>query len=268
MTWLRRSTQLLTLIVVNLGFTPIFKVGVPCPVFYCYGCPWATFACPIGVFQTYAALGPFSALNAFPFYAIGLLGLFALVFGRFWCGWACPFGTIQDVVAWARRRRPDFIEMPRFPWTGFAVLIGALILAWIATDNLFCKVCPAGSLFAAIPQRFVNPDLDFGTFFYVHLGTLAISVVAFVLIGRFWCRYLCPLGIGIFGIFNRVSFLKVSPDMDKCSGCGKCMEVCPVKIAEPEDIENSLDCIRCGKCVEACPTNAIRISSAIRRRAS
>ena len=258
---LRRSTQLLSLIIVNIGFTPALKLGVVCPVFYCYGCPWAAFACPIGVFQTYAGLG------LFPFYAIGLLGLFALVFGRFWCGWACPFGTVQDLVVWARRRREDFIELPRFPWMGFVVLIGALIAAWIAADNLFCRVCPAGSLFAAIPHRVASPELSFGTYFYVHLGTLAMSIVAFVLVGRFWCRYLCPLGVGVFGVFNRVSFLKVSPDMHKCNDCGKCLKVCPVKIARPEDIENSIDCIRCGKCIEECPTKAIRISSTIGRQA-
>ena len=252
---LRLSTQVLTLFVVNLGFTPALKLGVVCPVFYCYGCPWATFACPIGVFQTYAAVG------MFPFYAIGLLGLFALVLGRFWCGWACPFGTIQDLVVWVRRRG-EFIELRRFPWPGFVVLAGAMIAAVIMADTMFCKVCPAGSLFAAIPQWFASRDeFTFGTFFYVHLGTLAAALIAFILVGRFWCRYLCPLGIGVFGVFNKVSFLKVKPDMDRC---GKCMDICPVKISEPEDIENSMDCIRCGKCIDACPTAAIHITSSVR----
>ncbi|UCC59453.1 MAG: 4Fe-4S binding protein [Dehalococcoidia bacterium] len=256
---LRWSTQLLTLFVVNLGFTPALKLGVVCPVFYCYGCPWATFACPIGVFQTYGAL------HAFPFYAVGLLGIFALLLGRFWCGWACPFGTVQDLVVWIRRRK-DFVELPRFPWTGFIVLVGAIIAAWIALDTLFCKVCSAGSLFAAIPQWFASRDeLSFGTFFYVHLGTLAVALIMFILVGRFWCRYLCPLGIGIFGIFNRVSFLKIKPDMDKCNNCGECLEICPVKIAEPEEIENSIDCIRCGKCIDRCPTEAIKITASARR---
>ena len=37
------------------------------PVFHCYSCPLATFACPIGV------LANFSALHLFPFFAVGML---------------------------------------------------------------------------------------------------------------------------------------------------------------------------------------------------
>ena len=252
---LRRATQLITLVLVNLGFVQILKTGGVCPVFYCYGCPWATFACPIGVFQTYAALGQF------PFYAIGLLGVFALALGRFWCGWACPIGAVQDLVMWVRRRG-DFISLRRYSWPSFIVLAGSLIAAWLAADVLFCKVCPAGSLFAAIPHRFVSPEFSFGTFFWVHIATLAIALVAFFLIGRFWCRYLCPLG-GVLGVFNRVSIVKIKLDMNKCDNCKECLSVCPVKIEEPEEIEDSIDCIRCGKCIDVCPTNAFQISASL-----
>jgi len=255
---LRRSTQLIILILVNIGFVQFLKTGAVCPFFYCYGCPLATFACPIGVFQNYAAVGQF------PFYAIGLLGVLALGFGRFWCGWACPFGTVQDLVIWIRRRG-DFISLRRYPWPSFLVLAGSIIAAWLATDALFCKICPAGSLFAAIPHRFASPELSFGTFFWVHIATLAIALVAFFLIGRFWCRYLCPLG-GILGVFNRVGIVNIKLDMTKCNNCKKCVNVCPVKIEEPEDIENSIDCIRCGKCIDTCPTNALRISASYKGR--
>ena len=253
---LRRFTQLIALVLVNLGFVQVLKTGVVCPFFYCYGCPVAAFGCPIGVLQTNIAVGQF------PFYALGSLGLFSLFLGRFWCGWACPFGTVQDLVMWLRRRQ-DFVKLSPAAWTKFLVLAGVLLSAWIATDTLFCKVCPAGSLFAAIPHWFVSPELSFGTFFYVHLITLAISLVAFFLIGRFWCRYLCPLG-GIFAAFNRLSILKLKLDMSRCTHCMQCLRVCPVKIENPEDIESSTDCIRCGKCIDACQPKAIRISASFR----
>ena len=257
MSRLRRSTQILSLILVNLGIIGILETGVVCPFFYCHGCPAAAFACPIGLLQNHAALGPF------PFYALGSLGLFAVVAGRFWCGWGCPFGTLQDLIVWVRRRRRDYVSLGTFPWGRLVVLAGALIAAWIATDTLFCKICPAGSLFGAIPHRFISPELSFGTFFYVHIGTLVIALVAFFLVGRFWCRYLCSLG-GALGLLNRVSILKVKLDMDKCTQCGECLEVCPTNIEEVEDIGGSSDCIRCGRCIDVCPTDAIKISASLR----
>ncbi len=252
---LRWATQIAALILVNIGFVQILKTGVVCPFFYCYGCPAAAFACPIGSLQTFAAVGPF------PLYAIGSLGVFGLLAGRFWCGWGCPFGTIQDVVARIRRRSDTWALRP-IAWPKYVVLAGTLLAAWIAADTLFCKVCPAGSLFAAIPQRFLSSELGFGTYFYVHIGTLVAAVVLFFLVARFWCRYLCPLG-GVLGLFNRVSILRVKLDRAKCTQCQKCLAVCPTGIVNIDDIGTSTDCIQCGKCIESCPSDALHISASL-----
>jgi len=253
---LRWATQFLALVLVNIGFVQVLKLGIPCPFFYCYGCPAAAFACPIGTFQHYAAL------QQFPFYALGAVGLFGLALGRFWCGWGCPFGTVQDLVMLVRRRG-DAFKLRRVPWLKFLVLAVIILLAWIFVDTLFCKVCPAGSLFAAIPHRFVSSELGFGTFFYVHLATLAAVLVAFFLVGRFWCRYLCPLG-AIFGAFNPVSLLKVKVDFSKCRRCEDCLKVCPAGIETLEEIESCTDCTRCGRCIDSCNNDALKISASFR----
>ncbi len=252
---IRWATQLGAIVLVNLGLVSLLKTGVVCPVFYCHACPAAAFACPIGSLQNFSAVGPF------PYYAIGSLGLFGLLAGRMWCGWACPFGTIQDVVAGIRRRK-EVRSLRVVAWPKYVVLGGTLIAAWLAADALFCKVCPAGSLFAAIPQRFVSPDLPFGAFFYVHIGTLVATVAAFFLFARFWCRYLCPLG-GALGLFNRVSILRVRLNKDKCTECRKCLDMCPTAIQALDGIGASTDCIQCGKCIEACPSGAISITASL-----
>ena len=258
MSKLRWTVQFIVLAIANLGLFRVLETGVPCPFFYCYACPAAAFACPIGVLQNYAIL------QQVPFYAIGVVGLFGLALGRFWCGWACPFGLVQDLVSLVRRgRSQDVLRLPRIAWTKFVVLIAVLILAGVVAETLFCKICPAGSLFAAIPQRFVSTELEFGTFFYVHLVTLAIALVLFVLVGRFWCRFLCPMG-AVLGLFNPVSILKVRVDFDKCSRCEDCLSVCPAKIEKLEDIESCTDCTRCGRCIESCGADAIKISAALR----
>ena len=253
---LRLAIQFLALIILNLGFTQSLKVGALCPAFYCYGCPWALFACPIGSLQNFTALGPF------PFYAIGTLGLFGLALGRTWCGWVCPFGTVQDLIM-RIRRRGNVVNPPPVPWMKYLSLVGILIAAWITVDAVFCKVCPSGSLFAAIPHRFASPEFDFGTFFYVHLITLAVAIVLFVIIGRFWCRYLCPLG-AIFGLFNRVSIVKIKLNREICDNCEQCLQVCPSNLSRVDDVGNSTDCIQCGKCVDECPSEAIKVSASIR----
>lgn len=256
---LRWTIQFAALAIANLGFVQILKIGVPCPFFYCHACPAAAFACPIGLLQNYAIL------QQVPFYAIGVLGLFGLALGRFWCGWACPFGLVQDLVSLVRRGRlRDILHLPRAAWVKFAVLAVVIFLAWLAVDTLFCKVCPAGSLFAAIPQRFVSTEFEFGTFFYVHLATLAAALVLFVLVGRFWCRYLCPMG-AVLGLFNPVSILKVRVDFSKCNSCESCLSACPARIEKLEDIENCTDCTRCCRCIESCSAGAIKISASLKR---
>jgi polyferredoxin len=74
------------------------------PVFHCYACPLATFACPIGV------IAQFSALHMFPFIAIGLLFIVAGTLGSIICGWVCPFGLLQDLAAKVPIRR---LKIPR-----------------------------------------------------------------------------------------------------------------------------------------------------------
>lgn len=254
---LRLVTQFLAIIVLNIGVNQSLKFGAICPAFFCYGCPWAAFSCPIGSLQTFTAIGPF------PFYTIGLLGIFSLALGRFWCGWVCPFGTVQDLVT-RIRSRSDVVSLPPIPWLKYLSLVGILIAAWIAAETLFCKVCPSGSLFAAIPHRIANGDkFDFGTFFYIHLVTLGVALILFVLFSRFWCRYLCPLG-AIFGAFNRISILKIKMDKHLCTNCEQCLKVCPANLSDVEQIGCSSDCIQCGKCIETCPVDAVCISASIR----
>ena len=142
------------------------------------------------------------------------------------------------------RRRQDFVKLSPAAWTKFLVLAGVLFSARLATDTLFCKVCPAGSLFAAIPHRFVSPELHFGTFFYVHLITLAISLVAFFFIGRFWCRYLCPLG-ALLAICGRSSLLRLQRKKEKGIK-GKAL-YCPMG-AEPGGNWRAAECVLCFNC--------------------
>jgi ferredoxin-type protein NapH len=64
------------------------------PGLNCYSCPGALGACPLGALQSSLS----GVLLRFPFYVLGLMLLFGLLFGRTVCGWLCPFGFIQELL--------------------------------------------------------------------------------------------------------------------------------------------------------------------------
>ena len=248
----RRIAQIAAFTASSLGFFRILKTGFVCPFLHCHGCPFATFGCPIGVLQNFIIDGQF------PFFAIGSLGVYGIAFGRAFCGWACPFGTLHDILSPSNRRKE--IKTKNYWYAKYAILFLTLALAWIALDTIFCKFCPSGSLFAAIPFRLLYPDFsEYGLYFYVHMLTLALAVVLALLISRFWCRYLCPMG-AISGAFNKVSSVNISLDQKKCEKCYACLEECGMGITKLEDIGHSTDCTLCGRCVEACSEQALRFT--------
>lgn len=49
-------------------------------------------------------------------------------------------------------------------------------------------------------------------------------------------------------------------DKEKCTGCGLCIDVCPVEAIELDDDIAKVDedtCTDCGACVDECPNEAI-----------
>jgi polyferredoxin len=245
----RKLIQIAAFVVSNLGFIGIFKTGFVCPFLYCHGCPFAAFGCPVGIIQN------FIIYQQFPLFTIGSLGIYGVIFGRVFCGWACPFGTMHDLLSYSNKKRS--IQTRNHWYIKYIILFLTLALAWFALDSVFCKYCPSGSLFAAIPFRLLYPEAaEFGLFFYTHMFTLVLTILLAILISRFWCRYLCPLG-AIAGVFNKVSMLTIDWDKEKCKMCKDCLEACKMGIREMKDISHSTDCTLCGNCVEACSEKAL-----------
>ena len=237
--------------------------GVCAPVFHCYACPLATFACPIGV------LAQFSALHVFPFIAVGILVLAGSAFGTLVCGWACPFGLLQDAAG--KIPTPKF-DLPR--WTGYfryVVLVGAVLaIPYFFGEHhpLFvCRFCPAGVLEAGVPnivkQAAARAPINWPN--AIKLAVLGIFVVAIFFVRRPWCRVFCPLG-AIFSLFNRASAFVLRLDPAACTDCKRCHRLCKFGI-EPEKSPNALACIRCLECTK-CGPGALKLQSNFGRQPS
>lgn len=54
---------------------------------------------------------------------------------------------------------------------------------------------------------------------------------------------------------------------DKCTGCGRCVEVCPHGVFEMQDKRASVTdrdrCMECGACAKNCEFNAITVSTGV-----
>ena len=52
-------------------------------------------------------------------------------------------------------------------------------------------------------------------------------------------------------------------DTDKSTGCGECVDVCPVEVYELQDGKsvpvNAEECLGCESCVEVCEASAVTV---------
>jgi NAD-dependent dihydropyrimidine dehydrogenase PreA subunit len=61
--------------------------------------------------------------------------------------------------------------------------------------------------------------------------------------------------------------IQIKVDPEKCTGCGTCVDLCPLEVYELVDFDGKLkaspvnqnDCIGCRTCELACPQGAIQV---------
>lgn len=226
------------------------------PGLNCWSCPAATFSCPLGAMQAVNGAG-----GKFSFYAAGVTLLIGLLLGRAVCGFLCPFGLIQELLN--KIPSPKF-KLPRscLRVKYFLLIVFVLILPVVSEFGkpTFCEyICPAGTLEAGLPLIATHEEFHdvLGNLFALKIFTLFAVIIGCVLVHRFFCRVMCPLG-AIYGLLNKFSFYRIDCAADKCIGCGRCKKICPLDL-DPTKECNSAECIRCGKCVAICPTKAINV---------
>lgn len=188
---------------------------------------------------------------------LAVLGV-SLLAGRAFCGWICPLGTLQDMFSgWARRLSGENNKpigkksKARFPikvparldnWLRYLKYIVLAVIIFASSTALYPPIhdlCPARAFFS----------------FNWNTPLLGLVLVGFalssMLIQRFSCKYVCPLGAAL-AIFNKISPIQLKANPQHCTTCGRCDNECPMDIIDVPQNLRSTECIRCLECMETC----------------
>ena len=162
-----------------------------------------------------------------------------LLLGRIFCGWICPYGTLHQFIAWLgtgmnTKRRLDANRYRSYFSTKYyilaamavAAIFGSLQIGWLdpipmLARSLTVAVWPA--IDSATGLIFMRPYVFQFSWVvgFILFGLLAMNVV----IPRFFCRTLCPLGATL-GILSRFSLWRIDRDHEKCTDCDLCKNFC------------------------------------------
>lgn len=269
----RKITQVIAAIATNSNIKGFFEgkifkgnsKKICVPGLNCYSCPGAVGACPIGSLQ--AVIG--SAKFKFSFYIVGFLAMLGLFLGRFICGWLCLFGLIQELLykvpikkIAVPEKTDHVLRYIKYIVLALFVIILPMVLCneFGGSPPYFCQfICPAGMLEGGIPLVLMNKGLRSaaGFLFAWKFFILVLVIIASMMIYRPFCKYICPLG-AFYGLFNKVSFVRLHLDENKCINCKKCSKACNMQV-EVYKNPNSAECIRCGECAKVCQTNALHL---------
>lgn len=257
----RRLWQTAFLVSLNLPWLGPWKM-VCVPVLNCHSCPWAVFACPVGV------IGYFAMWAVFPLLAVGTILLLGALFGRLLCGWVCPFGLAQDLL---HRLPTPKVTLPRWTtYTKYVLLMGAVIvvpLLW-GTDTyaFFCRLCPAGTLESLVPRTIAAGDWAALGSSWIRIAVTAGIVLLAVVALRSFCKILCPIG-AFLAICNRFSAFSLRYDVGNCPRCEGCLENCPMDIrleelgnGSSEVVTAPPECILCLNCTHDCKRSGLVFS--------
>jgi spermidine synthase len=174
--------------------------------------------------------------------ALGLTGVFLLVigvpllviiFGNIYCGYICPFGAVQELLGYvvpSRLVQPiSSVSMQKARFIKYAVLFIMIAVFFLARNRTTLAADPLISIFNYRSAIF-NWSIT-GGFLIV-----PAALVGSIFYGRFWCRYLCPVG-AFLSLFNNAVILRRYLPRKKF---GRCQFGLTAK--------DRMDCIYCDKC--------------------
>lgn len=196
----------------------------------------------------------------------------SILLGRIFCNWICPYGILHHFIGWAfgKGRKADNVRIeanryrPLFQ-TKYVILAALLVAAVLGSVQvgLLDPIC----LFYRSMSTAILPTLNFVVPDSVYIrqafhegawiiGFLLFALVAMnVIIPRFFCRVLCPLG-AFLGSIATFSLWRIDRDPAKCVQCDACLKNCE-GACDPHTHLRKSECFVCFNCLEDCPHDAL-----------
>jgi polyferredoxin/Pyruvate/2-oxoacid:ferredoxin oxidoreductase delta subunit len=201
-----------------------------------------------------------------------------LLLGRVFCGWICPYGTLHQFVGWIfniRRNRQNIdanVYRPIFQLKYLGLTIFIVLAAFGSLQiGLLDPICllvrsfavavkpgvdaalPAGVDFLAASPGTTDQRVFAGAWF---VGLLLVALVGLnLVIPRFFCRVLCPLG-AFLGVLSRFALWRIDRDVTKCTDCNLCLRHCE-GASDPQAALRKSECFVCFNCIDDCPEDAL-----------
>jgi polyferredoxin len=202
-----------------------------------------------------------------------------LLFGRAFCNWMCPYGTLHQFMSWLFniRKNKDSIAKNQYRKVyqlkyyilGILLVLAAFGSLQIGLLDPICLLVrtftvtiePAADLlaydlnldFLAASPGVPDQRIFDGAWF---VGLMIIGLVGMnLVIPRFFCRVLCPLG-AFLGVLSRFALFRIDRDLTKCTDCNLCMRRCE-GASDPQAALRKSECFVCFNCIDDCPEDAL-----------
>jgi len=191
-----------------------------------------------------------------------LIGIY-LIFGRAFCGWVCPMDFLFELINKARNWQKMRLAIP--PLAGYIIVFLFLAISFFVEMPVFTNyISHLTNFFRMLTGGvFISLKLPADTtVFYFSGGAIFLLLVLEFFFPRLWCRVLCPLG-KTYGLFNKVSLLKLRIKSEKCVRCNACEQVCYMDVrifSTNKSVLRDTSCIYCGRCSESCGEGIIKMS--------
>jgi thioredoxin reductase/polyferredoxin len=193
----------------------------------------------------------------FPVLQLGFLFWLLRRYGKgAYCGWICSCGGMAETLGDEYRAlAPHGPKAKRWENAAQLVLLFAVVATllhtlaqhqvWFDTDSIL-------------------PSVVWGIYLLlvdvVLAGVLGLGLY-FLLGGRTWCRFFCPLA-AVMHLMTRFSRYRIFSHKEHCISCNACTRTCHMGIdvmgfANRGIPMNDVECVRCSSCVTACPMQVL-----------